>query len=99
MFALSVLCCLVAGVIGALFGLKSSSGGSLVWPLLAGQLSTFTWMWMTKQPIKPWVASVVFDGVYCSAWLLTLLAVGQKPTITQMLGGVFVFIGIVLAAL
>jgi len=94
---LSVLLCTVAGVVGAYFSLKSSQGWNVGWAFGSGLLAIGVWAWMTKQPMTPWVAAVLFDGVYGLSWLLTLLAMGERPGFNQWLGAGLVLVGLLLA--
>jgi drug/metabolite transporter (DMT)-like permease len=92
-----ILLCSFAGVIGAFSSLKSTQGASVFWPFATGLIAIAVWAWMTKQPMKPWVAAVLFDGVYGLTWLLTLLALGEQPGWRQGVGGVLVLAGLLFA--
>lgn len=94
---ISILLLIVVGIVGAFFSLKSAQGWGWWWPFGSGLLAVGVWAWMTKQPIKPWVAAVTFDGVYGLAWLLTLAALGERPTAYQVIGGLMVLGGLFLA--
>jgi drug/metabolite transporter (DMT)-like permease len=96
---IAIVLLVIVGFIGAFFSLKSAQGWSWVWPFGSGLLAIGVWVWMTKQPIKPWVAAVTFDGVYGLAWLLALAALGEKPGAYQIIGGLMVLAGLFLAGI
>lgn len=93
---LSVLGCLVAGIIGAKLSLMSSNGGSAWLAFIGGQVSLVVWAWMTKQPLSPWVAAILFDATYNLSWLATLMALGERPSLQQGLGAVVTISGLML---
>lgn len=93
----SIILCGIAGVVGAVFSMKSAQGGSSFWPVVSGLMAVFVWTWMTKQPLKPWVAAVLFDGVYGLSWLLALVALGERPSWYAIVGAGMVLTGLALA--
>jgi hypothetical protein len=94
---LSILGCMTAGVVGATLSLRSSSGGSALWAFFGGQVALVVWAWMTKQPITPWFAAILFDGVYNITWLATLVVLGEQPSWKQVAASVLVIGGLLLA--
>ena len=88
----------MTGVLGAIAQIKSSQGYSAIWPFLAGMISVALWANITKFPMVPWVAALVYDVVYSLSWMIALYFLGSTPTWTQLIGGILAITGIIIAA-
>lgn len=85
---------ILAGVLGAKTSLDSYNGESVFPVIIAGVLAIVTWAFFTKLDIKPWKASLMFDGLYGLSWLVTLTVLGEKPTTQNILAAVLVIGGL-----
>ena len=95
---LPVILIIIAGFIGSYTALKSFNGGSILWPIFSGQLTVLVWSFMTKQNYSPWMAAILFDGLYCISWYTGAVLQGQKVNLFQIIGALFVICGIIITS-
>ena len=95
---LPIIIIIVVGLINSYASLKSFNGGSFLWPLLTGQLSVITWTYITKQSFSPWMAAILFDGLYCISWYTGAVLQGQKVNLFHIIGALFVICGIIITS-
>jgi len=92
-----ILLIVFAGLLGSYSSMKSFGGGSMVWPILSGQVTVLAWSFMTKQRFSPVMAAILFDGLYCTSWYVGVMLHGTKINGTQAVGIMLVMSGMMVA--
>ena len=95
---ISVVLIILAGLANSYASLKSFRGHSVLWPFFAGQITVIVWSYITKQKFSPIVAAVIFDGLYCLSWYGGMLLQGEKISLIQIFGALFVICGIIIVS-
>ena len=89
---------LLAGSLGSWFTMLAYSGKSWWWPILGAQFGCVAWLWITRQPITPWTACLLYDVMFNLAWF-SVLSCYEGVRINQAVGALIMLLGFVIASL